>query len=383
MRHDRPVAGERIYLAHQCSDFRIWCATGDMAGGKKKKFQQNIRQMTAPGKNMVIELEKLSVGYRKRNNDHCILKDLNASLFHGELVCLVGENGIGKSTLLRSISGVQPPLSGEILINNKRLQEFTTLELAKTISLVLTDRIYAGNLSVREIVSLGRHPYTNWLGHLSKEDHLKIDWALEITGTLYLEDQLISELSDGQYQKTLIARALAQDSDIIILDEPTAHLDLTNKITILKLLKDLAANTGKSILMATHELELSLQIADYIWMALNRDEMVTGTPEDLVFNGSFNKMISHETIHFDDAHGRFIIKNKANKFCQLIGEKAARYLTKNALQRKGWTVTNREDTDISIEIKKETSSLTWLVNCKDRKVTVSSIEQLLGLLNKM
>jgi len=339
--------------------------------------------MTGEDKNIVIELRDLSVGYTKKKTRLYILKDLNANLYKGEMVCLVGENGIGKSTLLRTISRVQPPLSGKIRINQRQLQEFSSQELARTISLVLTDRIYAGNLTVREIVSLGRHPYTNWLGNLSKEDQKKIDWALDITGTQYLEDQFISELSDGQYQKTLIARALAQDSDMIILDEPTAHLDLTNKIIILKLLKELAGNTGKSILMATHELELSLQIADYIWMALSQDLMVTGTPEDLVFNGSFNKMINHESIHFDDSHGRFIIKNKTDRLCKLSGDKTGSYLTKNALQRKGWTVTKSDQTDISIEIKMETTGLSWLVDTGKQKEIVSSIEELLGLLNKM
>lgn len=339
--------------------------------------------MKERGKNIVIELKDLSVGYRKNKRQLCILKDLNANLYRGELVCLVGENGIGKSTLLRTISGVQLPLSGNIRIRQKQIQEFSAHKLARTISLVLTDRIYAGNLTVREIVSLGRHPYTNWLGNLTKVDLTKIDWALDITGTQHLEDQLISELSDGQYQKTLIARALAQDSDIIILDEPTAHLDLTNKIIILKLLKDLANNTGKSILMATHELELSLQVADYIWMALKQDQMVTGTPEDLVFNGSFNKMVSHETIHFDDSHGRFTVKNKTNRFCQLTGEKTAYFLTKNALQRNGWTVTTRDKTDVSIVIEKDASNFSWLVEYKNQKNTMSSIEELLRQLKNI
>jgi iron complex transport system ATP-binding protein len=189
-------------------------------------------------------------------------------------------------------------------------------------------------------------------------------------------------LSDGQYQKTLIARALAQDSNIIILDEPTAHLDLTNKIIILKLLKDLANNTGKSILMATHELELSLQIADYVWMALEQNLMITGTPEDLVFNGSFNKMISHETIQFDDLHGRFMIKNKTDRLCALTGEKTAYFLTKNALQRKGWDIAAKDKTDISITIKKDTPNITWEVENRNQKNTVTSIEELLELLSK-
>jgi len=331
---------------------------------------------------IAIELKDLTIGYHKGNLQLKILEKLNASLHKGEMICLVGENGVGKSTLLRTISGVQQPLSGNVYINQRPLDEISSMDLARTISLVLTDRIYAGNLSVKELVALGRYPYTNWLGKLRKEDHQKIDWALEITGTQYLEDQLISELSDGQFQKTLIARALAQDSNMIILDEPTAHLDIVNKITILKLLKDLASNTDKSILMATHELELSLQVADFIWMAYSKDRMVTGTPEDLIINGSFNRMINHDSIHFDDLHGRFRIKNKADKMCSLSGDKSAYFLTQNALQRKGWTVSKKKS-DISINILKNKSEFTWQVKNNVTEKQARSIMEMLNILNNM
>ncbi len=331
---------------------------------------------------IAIELQDLTIGYRKGNIQLKILEKLSTRLHKGEMVCLVGENGVGKSTLLRTISGVQQPLSGKVLINQRPLDEISSMDLARTISLVLTDRIYAGNLSVNELVALGRYPYTNWLGKLRKEDHRKIDWALEITGTKYLEDQLISELSDGQFQKTLIARALAQDSDMIILDEPTAHLDIVNKITILKLLKDLASNTGKSILMATHELELSLQVADFIWMAYSKEKMITGTPEDLIINGSFNRMIDHDAIHFDDLHGRFRIKNKTDKMCSLSGDKSAYFLTQNALQRKGWTV-SKERSDVSINILKDKSEFIWQVKDKTAEKEASSIMEMLNILNNM
>lgn len=331
---------------------------------------------------IAIELQDLTIGYRKGNIQLKILEKLNAMLHKGELVCLVGENGVGKSTLLRTISGIQPPLSGRVFINQKPLNEISSMDLARTISLVLTDRIYAGNLSVKELVALGRYPYTNWLGKLRKEDHKKIGWALEITGTQYLEDQLISELSDGQFQKTLIARALAQDSDMIILDEPTAHLDIVNKIVILKLLKDLASNTDKSILMATHELELSLQVADLIWMAYKNERMVTGTPEDLIINGSFNRMIDHDAIHFDHLHGRFRIKNKTDKMCSLSGDKSAYFLTKNALQRKGWTV-SKEKSDISINILKNKSEIIWQIKSNALEKEANSIMEMLNILNSM
>ena len=338
--------------------------------------------MMAGENNMAIELRDLTIGYNRGNYQLKILQNLNAVLHKGELVCLVGENGVGKSTLLRTISGVQQPLSGEVFIAHRSLRDISSMELAKTISLVLTDRIYAGNLSVKELVALGRYPYTNWLGNLRKEDQNKIDWALEITGTQYLEDQLISELSDGQFQKTLIARALAQDSDMIILDEPTAHLDLVNKIIILKLLKDLASNTGKSILMATHELELSLQIADFIWMTYKNDKMVTGTPEDLIINGSFNKMINHDAILFDELHGRFQIKSKTDRFCSLSGDKSVYFLTQNALNRKGWSIAEKVS-DVSINIRKNEKEFIWQVRKNDLEKEADSIKDMLDILNSL
>ena len=338
--------------------------------------------MSGPGNHISIELRGLTIGYRKGNLELKILQNLNASLHKGELVCLVGENGVGKSTLLRTVSGVQPPLSGEVMIKNRPLGEISTQEMAKMISLVLTDRIFAGNLSVRELVALGRHPYTNWLGNLTKEDHNKINWAMEITGTQTLEDQLISELSDGQFQKTLIARALAQDSEMIILDEPTAHLDVVNKIVILKLLKDLATETGRSILMATHELELGIQIADSLWMAYKHAEMITGTPEDLILDGAFSKMVDHDTIHFDDLHGRFEVVSDTSRLCTLSGEKSLYYLTKNALKRKGWNVTNKE-TDVSITAEKLEKGNQWHIRTKEKEKQAGTIREMLEILNNV
>jgi iron complex transport system ATP-binding protein len=338
--------------------------------------------MKVVGENMVIELRNLSIGYLKGKRRLYILKQLNASLHQGELVCLVGENGVGKSTLLRTISGVQSPLSGEIFIQQKSLKDYSAQELARAISLVLTDRIYAGNLTVKEIVTLGRHPYTNWLGILDGEDQKKVEWSMEITGIRNMGDQLISELSDGQFQKTLIARALAQDTDIIILDEPTAHLDVTNKIVVMKLLKDLAGKTGKSVLMATHELELGLQIADHLWMAFRNDIMLTGAPEDLVLNGAFHRMINNDSIIFDDSNGRFTIKYKTDKTCTLSGEKTAYSLTRNALQRKGWSVSPGKS-DVMIKITQADTGYAWQVEHEQLKEQADSIGDLLKILGNI
>ena len=356
-----------------------------MACDTEKELWKDLCKMSHERENCVIDLHHLSIGYRKGKEILYVLKDLNTALYKGELVCLIGENGVGKSTLLRTISGVQPPLSGSVLLHHKPLQDFSASDLAKTVSLVLTDRIYAGNLTVRELVTLGRYPYTNWMGSLSPKDMEKVNWALDMTGTRYLEDQLISEISDGQFQKTLIARALAQDSDIIILDEPTAHLDLTNKIIILKLLKDLASRTGKAILMATHELELSLQIADQIWMAFKNDVLVSGSPEDLVLNGNFNRMVDHESIYFDQSNGRFLINSDTYRCCTLKyakKDKVAYSLTRNALQRCGWDV-SKDDQDIKVYISSQQGGLIWLVQHNKESQVADSIENLLNILKQI
>lgn len=356
-----------------------------MARDPEKELWKDLCKMNHKRENGAIDLKQLSIGYQKGKDKLYVLKDLNTALLQGELVCLVGENGVGKSTLLRTISGVQPPLSGEVLIHQKPLHDFSSPDLAKTISLVLTDRIYAGNLSVRELVTLGRYPYTNWLGSLSPQDHEKINWSLEMTGTRYLEDQLISEISDGQFQKTLIARALAQDSDIIILDEPTAHLDLTNKIIILKLLKDLASKTGKAILMATHELELSLQIADQIWMAFKNDVLVSGSPEDLVLNGNFNRMVNHESIYFDQSNGRFLINSETTRSCTLTADKSEKIvysLTRNALIRSGWDASTAGH-DITVHISSQEGGYTWQVHHHKKSHTAHSIGDLLSILKQI
>lgn len=336
--------------------------------------------MSSQKSDIAIHLDQLSVGYQKGNSKLEILGGLNASIKHGELVCLIGENGVGKSTLLRSIAGVQKPLSGQVFVDNKPVNDYTAPDLARTISLVLTDRIFAGNLTVKEIVALGRHPYTNWLGKLEQKDVDKIDWALDITDIHKISDRIISELSDGQFQKTLIARALAQDGDIIILDEPTAHLDLSNKIIILKLLKDLSNETGKAILIATHEIEFSFQVADKIWIALKDKNLKEGTPEDLVLDGSLNQMINHNAINFDSDHGRFMVNYSYIKSCNLKGDKLAYYWTSNALRRNGWEVIN-EISETTITIRKGKSGYEWDLTHQGNVTIVYSIEELVNVIN--
>lgn len=333
-------------------------------------------------RDVVIELVNLTVGYRNGKKILPVLRDLNVSLLKGEMICLVGKNGIGKSTLLRSIAAIQSPLEGQVFINGKNVSRYPLHELAKTISLVLTDRIFAGNLKVEELVALGRHPYTNWLGTLSSSDRSKINWALDISGIHKIQNQSIGELSDGQFQKVLIARALAQDGDIILLDEPTAHLDLPNKISILKLLKDLCDQTGKSILMATHELEFAFQMADRIWMVLKEDELISGLPEDLMLNHTFEKLIDHEAVDFNLANGRFSINHEKKWFCNLEGDPAAVFWTANALHRLRWEVSEKQS-GIKIKAQKKDDHYFWEISHADQVIKYKNMEEVVNSLKKL
>lgn len=286
----------------------------------------------------ILNTHHLEIGYKKSKLNISVLREINVYLNPGEFVCFMGPNGIGKSTLLRTISGVQPPLSGEILVNKKPVQKLSLNERAKYLSIVLTERVYNNNLSVYELISLGRYPYTNWSGNLTSNDKDKIENAISLTKTENLLNQKLHTLSDGQLQKAMIARALAQDCNIMILDEPTAHLDLNNRLEIMHLLLDMAHSTQKSILVATHELDLAVQTADRLWLAGKERTIISGTPEDLVLNGEVENTFADERIKFDLYSGRFKVPNYSKKFAVVAGKNPEKMWTKYALERIGFKV---------------------------------------------
>jgi iron complex transport system ATP-binding protein len=210
----------------------------------------------------MILLKNLSIGYRQKTDSRKVLKDINLSIFSGELICLLGPNGIGKSTLLRTLSGLLPKLSGTIMINSRALEEYSEKELSKQVGVVLTDHPQLRNMRVEELVALGRAPYTNFFGGLSSEDKVFVDEAISLVGIDKLRGRMIRELSDGERQKVMIARALAQQTPVIILDEPTAFLDFPSKVEVMKLLRNLAHDMHKTILLSTHDLDLAVRLAD-------------------------------------------------------------------------------------------------------------------------
>lgn len=254
-------------------------------------------------KNTVIKASGISIGYK----NHTVAENLSITLNSGTLYTLIGANGIGKSTLLRTLSGLQKILLGNVLLNGLQVENYTPNQLAQQLSLVLTDALPQGNLSVYELVALGRQPYTNWMGSLSAEDNVLIEKSLQLTDTIHLAHKKVHELSDGQLQNVLIARALAQDTPLIILDEPTTHLDLPHKAGLLKLLKKLALEAGKCILYSTHDLDLALQLSDEI-LVMKKDGLFQGTLTSLDKTNALSDLFNDPTIVYDSAQQRFIYK---------------------------------------------------------------------------
>jgi iron complex transport system ATP-binding protein len=257
--------------------------------------------------NFTIQTKNLSIGYKSKSESITIAQNINISLAKGKLIALIGENGIGKSTFLKTITGLIPPLNGEVNLLNKSLQSFKPLELAQELSIVLTEKLPPSNLSIYEIIALGRQPFTNWLGTLSEVDKSKIEEAIALTEIQHLIHKKHDEISDGQLQIALIARALAQDTSIIILDEPTTHLDLVHKATLLKLLQKLTHETGKTILYSTHDIDLAIQMADEM-IVFTSTQIVQDQPCNLIQTGIFNTLFDTEHLTFDATIGKFKIK---------------------------------------------------------------------------
>lgn len=229
----------------------------------------------------ILTASNLSIGYVSKKHQNIIAENLNVSIENGQLIALVGANGIGKSTLLRTLTRIQKPLTGTITLNEKNIFSYDSIELAQNLSLVLTEKLPPSNLSVFELIALGRQPYTNWLGTLSEIDLEKINAAIALTHTEHLVDKKIHEISDGQLQIVLIARALSQDTALIILDEPTTHLDLHHKVSVFKLLKKLTEETNKSVLFSTHDIDLAIQLSDEM-IVMTEESVAQDQPCNLI-----------------------------------------------------------------------------------------------------
>ncbi|NRB51869.1 MAG: ABC transporter ATP-binding protein [Saprospiraceae bacterium] len=297
----------------------------------------------------ILQLENLSIGYTQRKQHKIVAKDITVDLFGGELVCLLGPNGAGKSTLMRTISGAQKPLGGQVLLEGKVIHDLPARHLAKKLSLVLTERVQGGLLTAYEIVALGRYPHTTWTGKLTDKDHDIIQWSIEMAGANELAGRMLAELSDGERQKIMVARALAQEPEVMILDEVTAFLDLPRRVEIMQLLRKLAHQTGKAILLSTHDMDLALRSADRLWLLPKGGDLQVGAPEDLVLNGAFEHAFASEGVAFNRQSGAFQMYQSYQRTVQLSGKGEGMLWTKRALERDGITVSESANTIIEVQ----------------------------------
>ncbi len=249
--------------------------------------------------NAIYTTHDLAVGYRNGKNAVTLLHGLNLTLESGKLVALLGQNGAGKSTLLRALTCDEKPLSGTIQVDGKNLAEMSQKERSRLIGLVSTDRIQAGALTVRELVALGRQPHTGFLGRLDDEDHEIVRQSMEDAGIIGKAEDYVASLSDGERQKAMIARALAQQTPIIILDEPTAFLDVASRIETMRLLQTLAHERGKAVLLSSHDISQSLMLADELWLITTDRQVITGTTTDLLASGAMDRLFTNRSIHFN------------------------------------------------------------------------------------
>lgn len=255
-----------------------------------------------------IKVSNLTIGYASKKEETSIASGINFLAHKGELIALVGPNGIGKSTLIRTLTGMQKPISGSIKISEVEMNTLSPASLASQISVVLTEAPASKNVTVYELIALGRQPYTNWLGVLSQTDKEAVNSAIAITETKDLQHKKCFELSDGELQRVLIARALAQDTPIIILDEPTSHLDLYHRAYVLKLLRRLTKEEGKTILFSTHEIGIALTLVDKM-LVLQDNAIAFDSPSALAQQGIFNTLFPSNTIDFDKETMQFRVKN--------------------------------------------------------------------------
>lgn len=319
----------------------------------------------------ILKTSSLTIGYTHRKKNTIIQSDLNLIVKSGEMVCLIGPNGSGKSTLLRTLAGLQLPLSGQSIINGVDIQKISTRERALLISLVLTDRIDIENATVKSVITMGRHPHTNWWGSVNEETLTQVQKAVSMVHLENKSDKLIAELSDGEKQRVMIAKAFVQDTPIIILDEPTAHLDLPNRVEIMLLLHKLAHETGKTIIISTHELDMALQAADRVWLMTADKGIEVGVPEDLVLNGRFNEAFRSDNYVFNPTNGNFSMNYKLDKQVSLQGDKTRMYWTLRALARAGYAAVEKANPAIVIE------NNCWKIDDKE----YDSIEKLLFALS--
>lgn len=330
-------------------------------------------------KKTILSFESLLIGYSSGRSRTILLPPLSACAFQGELVAIIGQNGIGKSTLLRTIAGLHNSLGGSININGKIINSYSRMDFARTTGYISTEPVRVTNMKVYDLVALGRYPHTGWLGKVEPEDHATIMEAINKAGLKSYVNRYITELSDGERQRAMIARVLAQDTDLLIMDEPTAFLDIKSKYEIVHLLHDLSKNRSKTIIFTTHDHNIAVSEADKIWLIL-KDSFIEGAPEDLILNGAFNRLFQDSLVRFNQEEGSFSFRKEFKGSINIFGDGIARIWTEKALNRAGYAV-SESDAELKVEITSGDSGWNWMLEKDSVKKVFSSVYDLITWLS--
>ncbi|WP_052951706.1 ABC transporter ATP-binding protein [Devosia soli] len=294
-----------------------------------------------------LEARDLAIGYRRRK----VLDHLDLTLETGELVCLLGPNGTGKSTLLQTLGGMLPALEGDILIDGSAIAAMSAAERARRLATVLTEKVEVGSLLARQLVELGRYPHTNWSGLLGVHDRRVVDRAIGMVDAAHLAERDVNELSDGERQRLMIARALAQEPKVLLLDEPSAFLDVSARVEIMAMLRQLARENSVAVIVSSHDLEQSLRFADTIWLINETGECHTGAPEDLLADGTIGQTFATDRVDFESRDRSFHLRRWPQALASLDGTPEKRALAESVLRREGFGVVEaREQPSLSISL---------------------------------
>ncbi len=321
---------------------------------------------------------KLSIGYSHRGQETCVAEALELALNAGEFICLLGPNGAGKSTLIRTLAGMQAPLSGSLKLQDQTFHSISPRERARMISVVLTEALPVGMMDAYSLVALGRHPYSGWLGGLKQNDKERIASAFKAVGAEGLEGRQIAELSDGERQKVSIARALAQEAQVMLLDEPTAFLDLPRRVELMTILRNLAYREQMGLLLSTHDLDLALRFADRLWMITTDGQLIQGYPEELAMSGEFARIFANENLDWDAERGSFRAHPNPCLKAEIQGDGIHVFWTRRALERLGFGIAKSDEKSaLSIQVVDTGDHTEWAVARNGNQAKHTSIGQLI------
>lgn len=282
-----------------------------------------------------LRTRDLAVGYSRQP---AVLSQIDLAVVPGELVCLLGINGIGKSTLMRTLARMQPPLGGSVEVDGQDIARMGQADLARKVAVVLTERVAIGAMRAYELVALGRYPHVGWAGQLSGTDRDIVAATIAAVGAQHLAQRDINELSDGERQRILIARALAQRPTVLLLDEPSAFLDVSARVEIMAMLRRLAREQQVAVVLSSHDLELSLRTADTLWLVDREGAMHVGAPEDLLEDGSVAGVFSGPDVVFSTQERSFKIRGHGVARAFVFGPEQRADLARSVLEREGFSV---------------------------------------------